>query len=371
MSIEVLDAVNLNDLPQLQSSNPSHRYLRSLVKRGPLAYVENANVRMKVLVFDEKILPLVISDRVAGNSNICSPYAHYLEYAFEELARRHKRVPSRLLKAPRSLVAALLGNGSIDRVVFVNNWLLTTNPRHGLSSTQIATLSAYLIRLYPDSAIVFRSINPLANRPGLEALRTNNYRLVASRRVYMLATGSPGYLERSNVQEDFRKLKQTPYSIVEGSEELAPQVARITELYRDLYLGKYSMLNPHYTSEFFSLTLKEGFLTYRAFVQDGRVDAFIAYYVDDGLTMASVLAYDQNRPQQLALYRTAFALMIHEAAKTKALLNLSAGSGEYKILRGAQLVQEYDAVLDRHLPANRRVPWAAVRLMTRLGRLLA
>jgi hypothetical protein len=368
MGIEVLDAGEV----ARRSPDPASCYLASVIGRGPASYIDNANVRMEALLIDEKVLlPVVISDRVPGNSNVCSPYAHYFEYAFHELAKRHGKIPVGLLKAPRSLLGALLRSGSIDRVVFVNNWLLTTNPRHGLSAAQIATLSAYLTRRYPDSAIVFRSINPLADPSGLEALRTNNYCLVASRRIYMLATGSPAYLERSNVQKDFQQLRKTPYSIIYGPEALAPHITRITELYRDLYLGKHSVLNPQYNGDFFSLTLKEGFLTYRALIQNGRVDAFISYYVDDGLIMAALFAYDLNRPRQLGLHRTAFALMIREAAKTHAWLNLSAGTGYFKVLRGAEPVQEYDAVYDRHLPANRRVPWAAVRLMTRLGRLLA
>ncbi len=130
MSIEVLDADNMARLPRPDGSPDAARcYIASVVRRGPRAYVDNANVRMDALVIDEKVLPLVISERVEGNSNVCSAYAHYFEYPFQELARRYRRVPFGLLRAARSLPGALLRSGSIDRLVFVNNWLLTTNPR--------------------------------------------------------------------------------------------------------------------------------------------------------------------------------------------------------------------------------------------------
>ena len=71
-------------------------------------------------------------------------------------------------------------------------------------------------------------------------------------------------------------------------------------LYRDLYLGKYSPLNPQYNADYFTLTLKEGFLTYRAFVEDGRLDAFVSYFVEDELMTSSLLAHDRNRPRKLS-----------------------------------------------------------------------
>ena len=372
MSIEVLYADNVARLPRHDGSpDPASCYIASVVRRGPRSYVDNANVRMDALVIDEKVLPLVISERVEGNSNVCSAYAHYFEYAFQELARRYRRVPFGLLKAPRSLLGALLRRGSIDRLVFVNNWLLSTNPSHGLSSAQIGALTAYLTRRYPDSAIVFRSVNPLADRTGLDALQTNSYRLVPSRRVYMLDTGSQRYLERSNVREDLRRLRQTSYSIVDCPEDLVSHAPRIAALYRDLYRGKHSPLNPQFNADFVSLTLEERFLTYRALIEDGRVDAFISYFVEDRLMTASLVGYDLQRPRNLGLYRLAFALLITEAAQRKALLNISAGVADFKMLRGAVPVQEFDAVYDRHLPVHRRLPWAGIQMATGLGRLLS
>jgi len=368
MSIEVLYADSIARLPR---PDPASRHIASLVRRGPRSYADNANVQMAALVIDGKVLPLVVSERVEGNSNVCSAYAHYLEYALQEFARRYRRVPLGLLKAPSSLLGALLRSGSIDRIVFVNNWLLPTNPSHGLSSAQIGALTAYLTRRYPDSAIVFRSVNPLADRPSLNALQTNSYRLVPSRRIYMLDTASPRYLERNDVRRDLAKLRQTSYSIVDRPEALAPHAPRIAALYRALYFGKYSPLNPQFNPDFFSMSLEERFLTYRALVKDGRVDAFVCYFVTDGVVTGSLLGYDLQQPRNLGLYRLAFALLIAEAAQRKAWLNMSGGAGSFKMFRGAVPVQEWDAVYERHLPVHRRLPWAALRMVAGVGRVLS
>ena len=83
-----------------------------------------------------------------------------------------------------------------------------------------------------------------------------------------------------------------------------------------------------------------------------------------------MICYDVNLPPQFALYRMIFALMIAEAGERKMLLNLSAAAGEFKMLRGAEPIQEYDAVYDRHLPRSRRIAWRFLSAVARMGQLL-
>jgi hypothetical protein len=206
---------------------------------------------------------------------------------------------------------------------------------------------------------------------GLAALRTNHYRIVPSRPIYIVDTKCRRFLERNNFQADLGQLKRTAYSIVEDTRELAPHVPRMTELYRELYLRRHSPLNPQYKCEFFSMILEARFMNHRAFIKDGRVDGFVSYFLEDGVMTASLIAYDLALPRKLALYRMGFALVIAEAAKRQMLLNLSAGAGEFKMLRGAVPVQEYDAIYDRHLPMRRRLTWACLEAGARAGRLLS
>ncbi|HSF01902.1 MAG TPA: class I SAM-dependent methyltransferase, partial [Solirubrobacterales bacterium] len=68
----------------------------------------------------------------------------------------------------------------------------------------------------------------------------------------------------------------------------------------------------------------------------------------------------------LGLYRTLMALFIAEASERQLLLNLSAGADQFKALRGAVPVEEFDAVYDRHLPVLRRSVWAGLAVAGRL-----
>jgi hypothetical protein len=373
VSIEILDAADPARLSSFGKppADPAICYLAAFVARGPASYIDNADVRMQALRVADRILPLVIAERVPGNSNICSAYAHYFEYASEEFARRVGRVPLALLKLPRSLLGTLLRRNSIDRIVYVNNWLLGTNPGHDLSSAQIAELTSFLTRRYPEHAIVFRSSNRLSDPSGFAALRANRYRFIPSRRVYMLDTSDPRYLERSNIHTDAAVLRKTAYSIIDDPAELGRHASRCAALYRALNLDKYSPLNPQYNASFFALILNGKFFTSRAFIKDRHVDAFISFLINDRVIVGALIGYDLDRPRRLGLYRAGFALLIAEAARQGLLVNLSAGSGEFKMLRGAVPVQEYDAVYDRHLPARRRLAWTCIGAVAQTGRLFA
>jgi hypothetical protein len=363
MKIEILGANDINRLPGLSDASASvaARYVAALVRAGPRFYVDNADVAMKALVIDGKALPLVINRGAIGNAHVCSPSAHYVDYTLEEVAKRHRPVPLWLLKAMALPVRAALAGMAINKAVMVNNWLFPTNPTPGLSSPQIAALTAQLATAHPDCAIVFPSVNPVIDRAGFDALRENGYKLVRSRRVYVLDAGNrhPGHRD---LIRDLRLLTDTPYEIVGGQEALEAHAPRLAALYRDLYVVKHSRLNPQFNARFISLTLKEDVFTYRALAKDGRIDAFIGYFSEGGVMTGAIMGYDQGLPRRLALYRLGFAILLAEGLRQGLLVNLSAGAGEFKMLRGAVPVEEFDAVYDDHLPAHRRAAWTTLRL---------
>ena len=87
----------------------------------------------------------------------------------------------------------------------------------------------------------------------------------------------------------------------------------------------------------------------------------------DGSLFAEYVGYDLDQPRELGLYRRLAAVPVLEAMKRGIPLNLSAGVGRFKALRGGEPVMEYLGVYVRHLPATRRAPWRAVHeLSTRL-----
>jgi hypothetical protein len=365
-SISILDAAGIDALPPPVTDEERQRrsWVTALTRFGPRHFIDNANVTARGIVVNGNVLPLILADCVADNADVCSPYSHYIAYTLEEFAKRHRRLPSLLPRTLMLPLRAILKAGRLDRVVFVNNWLLPTNPGHGLAGEEVAELTGHLAAVYPDAAIVFRTLNRWLDSHSIAQMQKKGYRLVRSRRVYLVDTRNTRYLKHVNVRLDHRMLLRTPYQIEEDPEALAPHSARLAELYRGLYLHKHSWLNPHFNEKFFALTLTERVLTYRALVREGRIDGFIAFREGGGIITGHLLGYDRGVPIKDGLYRMLIAIFMVEAAKRGAVLNLSAGADRFKVLRGGLPVEEYDAVFDQHLAPSRRLAWTSLRIAT-------
>jgi hypothetical protein len=345
------------------------RYVAALMQHGAGFYVDGADVDVKALRVGETMVPVVVNHGRSRTSEVWSPYAHFCLYTAEEWAKRHRWSPRAGLALARPL-GWMLDAVSIDRIVFVNNWLLATDPEPRLTSSDVRAITDRLQHLYPDSAIAFRSINPVTGASLVERLVGNGYRLVRSRRVYLLDATRDEHLKRSNLRADLTLLDQSQYEIVRCPATLETHAPRLADLYRDLYVVKHSRLNPNFNARFFELVARERLFEFVALVKDGRVDAFAAFWVHDQVMIGALIGYDRTLPRTHGLYRLIIAAMIREAGARRLVLNLSGGAGEFKMLRGAVPIEEFDAVYDRHLPAARRLAWRALASVANLGRRL-
>jgi len=181
----------------------------------------------------------------------------------------------------------------------------------------------------------------------------------------MVDAGPRVYHDHENARRDLRLLKQTPCQVVSDRQTLAAYVERMAELFRPLYLGKHNPLNPAFNSRYFALALASGAFEVRGFLADGRLAAFVLFFLTDQIMTAALLGYDLNQPRSLGLYRLAFATVLQEAVSRGLRLNLSAGADSFKAFRGGIAVDEYEAVYDRHLPISQRTGWSALRAVTR------
>jgi hypothetical protein len=354
--IQIFDSKSINGIEwrQSESAQRARRYLVPLIESSPEHFVDNAHVQMLALVADSAVLPIVVSNTEARNCDVCSPFTHLIDYPLGEIARKSRRS----LAQPLLLAAARLFRATqIDQVVYANNWLFTTNPSPHLASEQITSITSFLIQWFSDRAIVFPSVNKLTDPVSFSALNSNGYKMVPSRIVYLRAP-SESVSKSDDVRRDERLVQSSPYRIITNDEITGDDVARITQLFRTLYLDKYTPLNPQFNERFFALVIKENVMPFLALKKD-RIDAFSAYYVDNQIVTASLIGYDTSLPIEFGLYRQAMALFVRFAEEQGQVLNLSAGAGSFKSLRGGVPCVEYFAVFDRHLPYYRRAGWDA------------
>jgi hypothetical protein len=336
-------------------------YLIPFLRNGIEPFIKNIHhTEFNIIQVDHTIFPVTITDFDIRNSYTCSPYNHYISYGgYEEVHRLNNPPVERVIQFLLIPMAAYLKGNYFDQVVFVNNWLLSTNLYPALSESLITTLADALPQIYPDRAVVCRSGDPYRNARLFNTLTSRGYKMVLSRQVWYMDP-----LEASHTRqfkEDQRVLRRHPYEIIYGKDMDDGHFQQAVRLYNMLYIDKYSPYNPQFTPEFFKVARDKNLLHFRALTRNGKMDGIMGFFVRNGLMTQPVFGYDTSMPQETGLYRLLTLVTLQEGARLGLTIHASAGVGPFKKLRGGRSTFEYNAVFDRHLPASRQIPWTVMK----------
>lgn len=349
------------------------RWLSAMQTEGVSALIANVDTNLRALHHQALgvTLPISVGDREYGASYVFSPYTHYVSYAREELSMLQSRAARAALSALLTPIGWLFKASRFNKAVQVNNRLLSTNLYPSLGAAEITSLAERLLHEFPDRTLIFRSLNTRTTSVYLKTLQKLGFRLVPSRQVYLY--DSPDHIPskaRWLQKRDYALLDKHGYDIC-GPEELSVSDSpRLAELYRLLYIEKYSAHNPVFTPLFFERAQQKELLKLYALRSrsTGRLDAVLGYYIQDGIMTTPVFGYDTAVPQEVGLYRMLSAVLLRQAAEEGCLLHESAGAARFKRNRGAAAEIEYSAVYDRHLPLYRRIGWAMLSpLLNKVG----
>src|SRR5690348_8234982 len=217
------------DWPASADGDYARGYLGPLLARGPEAYIANAHTRLWALRAGALVLPVSAGEFHPQNSYVCSPYSHYVSYALQEF-RELKNPP--LEAALRLLFRGLgvyLRGSALDRVVYVNNWLLSTNLYPAGAAEQAPAIAQALAAEFPDRAVIFRSVDACGNPELLTALRSAGARLVFSRSVYYQDVGSAYVQHKRQFREDLKRFRRTPYQALDGATLSTADAPRLLE----------------------------------------------------------------------------------------------------------------------------------------------
>lgn len=364
MTPQLFDEHNLSTLswPASEDGDYARRYLSPFMQHGPRTYIRNAYTTLQLLRVGDTLLPITLNAYHADNSYVCSPYTHYVSYAQEEFVNLKNPPVERLLRALFLPLAWYFRRSQLDNVLYVNNWLLSTNLYPVMTPDEITAALMFLVKRYPERAIVFRSVDNYHNPTLYKTLLQAGCRMIFSRQVYYQDVQSRYVQKKKQYRIDLKHFQRTPYTVVEGAQlRDNDSIERILELYNDLYLRKYSYYNPQFTPAFIRLALDEQLLTLKAFQKEGRIDAVMGYFARRGTITPPLFGYDTSLPQKLGLYRLLSTLTALDALANKQLVHFSAGVGQFKRHRGGLPALEHNAVYDAHLPATRRRPWSLLK----------
>ena len=173
---------------QLNDRHAAFRFVHACIADSSSRVIRNAATRMKLLDTGQTLLPVSINSgsEPPDNSYVVSPLTTYSGYALDEVRRMNRP----WLGWPLTRLIGPLGRrleaAQIDRLVQVNNWLLSTNlypvDWHG---SEIQELRDFMTGEFPDHAISFRSLNRFSNAELIDRLSALGFIAIPSRQVYL------------------------------------------------------------------------------------------------------------------------------------------------------------------------------------------
>lgn len=340
--------------------------LREMLAGDAPALVSNVSSRLSTMDVAGRTMPVTVDDGAIGGSYVCSPHSAYVLYARAELGLLGFGLLAWPSRAALAALGLLLRAARINRIVHLDNWLLSTNLHGGWRGEGVEAARRALAGAHPGHLIGIRSVDDWSS-PGLrEALLADGWILVPSRQIWVVDDLERDWTRRSDHRNDRRLVARSPLVLSDLERVEAADARRIAALYGKLYVGKYSALNPILTPRFIEASARSGMISYRvARDEDGAIAAVAGMWERGGIMTAPVVGYDTARPKREGLYRIAVWMFMERALQSGWRLHGSAGAAHFKRMRGARGVIEWNAYHAAHLAPARRKAVEALSLALR------
>lgn len=345
------------------------QYMAGFAREGTSSLITNIASRPMVLRHGNHAFPVVVDDGGYGHSYVASPHSTYVLYAREEIDLIGMQRGRRTARATLSVIDRLLRAVRINRTVHLDHWLLATSLHGEWDGAGLPAIRAHLARRFPDHFLVLRSLDSWSCPDLLAAARDDGWILLPARQIWVSDDLARDWRPRNNYGNDRRALARSGLAVEMLETIEADDAARIADLYRMLYVGRYSALNPIFTDRFVKLAHDTGLLRFRVAREAcGRIVAVAGMAVANNILTAPLVGYDTTRPPSDALYRIACFLFYDWAMEHGFSLHGSAGASDFKRNRGARGVIEYMAIHAQHLdPARRHVARMLAYLLEKIA----
>lgn len=339
-------------------------YFAPILKNGVELYIANVKTTVYLLEIDELVLPVTVNEKEFENSYVCSPYTHYISYAKEELWELKMPVVEKILSKGIDLLGFGLRRTSINRIVSVNNWFLSTNLYFPLTNSQIERITAFLVNQFPTHTILFRSIVKKIHSQMMDGFEKQQYQRVMSRSVYLFYPERFRKLnrkQRKDYLQDKALMKNSPYQIIEASEVFEAMIPIIKKLYEELYIKKYSKHNPQFTLHYYRNVWSNKLVHFKLLKKLDSYEGVIGYFHRNHVLTTPILGYEIDKGHTHGLYRLLSLLIIDEVLDKNYIGHFSAGAGGFKRNRGSEQDIEYSYFYNKHLPMKSRFVWAFLK----------
>lgn len=356
--IRLFDRTNFSELscPQNPDAEYAYHYFAPLILEGTKSYIQNVDAKVCLLLINEKLIPIVFSNPGEPNCYVCSSYDQYITYAQEELKTLNSPIIEVSMRIFLRLLGCFLKMTDFNKVIFINNWLLSTNLYVDLTHDEIQDISKYLGELNPGHLIVYRSLNKYTNSKLIRNLETLGAKKILSRQVYVTDPNFPEYKKRKVFKQDQAFLRRS-----EGQfrvPTMRPEDIRaIKSCYEELYISKYSTLNPQFTDKFFINGIGRKLFNFLVWDDGNEIKAVLGYFKRNGVMTTPIFGFRTNAPKDKGYYRIISSKLMIESEKEQLILNQSSGAAEFKRLRGAEAEIEYSYYFDQYANFRQKRSW--------------
>lgn len=346
--IEIYDSKNWEVFLKREYKNLSYtqkKFLGYLLSKKSNFFIRNSRTNLKVISVDNFALPFTVNSE-DGGFYLDSVNILHITYPVEELKKfGHTAINLGGLEEIKDFL-------DIQKYIYLNNWLLTTNQPQYIPENILEKIKNYFIEKYTDYLIISRGIPEDAK--GIHDIHKNqNFRLIPYRPVWVWHY--PPSRKRSHLERDMKLLAKRMDKFQEVTHLDDELAIKIMNLYRQLYINKYTQYSTDFTHEWFKIACASGLFKFDLLYEGEELKGFLNYspYNRGGLVL-NYLGYDcfNESEKQNATYRTIFAKSIQNAQVQKCDIFLSGGCGGYKENRGAVKEIEYEGYYIDHLPPD-------------------
>lgn len=309
---------------------------------GAPTLVRNLETRMLTEAVGGWTIPVSRNEGHRRTCYINCPSRAFVEYGKEELNRLTHNLFARLGgEMALSALSPLMRQTGLDRQVQLNNWLVATNILPPASPDEWLSAFDRLGAKFPGHVPVLRSVNQRVNGPLLAALVEAGLTAFPLRKVFIRDYADDDRWTTDEAR-DADLLARSDLERRSGPDFGPEEFDRAAGLYGQLYLEKYSTLNPQYTGLFLRHAQAYwGLKLEGLFDHSGRMIGIIGRYEQHGVLTGPIVGYELTLPRKTGLYRRLRAINHAEARMGGWIYNMSAGAEGFKRLRGGQPTLEY------------------------------
>ena len=331
-----------------------------------LLHNAGADVSMEIVRSDGLSLPMSVCHHASNQTWLTSPLSMYADYTQEETSRHLPKYAAMPINAVLSVLKYGLERQHFARAVTLNNWLVSTNLYPKLNTSAVNAIMRDTLQRYPQHALWWRSLNELHHGDWLQYLKQQGCVLIPGRRIFLLSDLATQLQYHRDWQHDARLSRNTALQKLDNADfGSAQDYEQACDLYNQLYLGKYSQLNPQYTPLWIQGLHQHGLLHLQGYANsEGKLVGVAGSVRNEHTLTTPIFGFDTEVPQKMGLYRLNNHVATQYALAQGLNINMSAGAGQFKQHRGAVPYMEYSAVYVRHLPKAQQAAVHAARLLS-------